>query len=308
MVIHQLPRHIRGLGTGIVVLTLLFMVNCVTQTGDTNASNNAIIKTAPGIQLKVSPYYPASGPIPVQVTMLADMPIYYANNGNIEKAMEVFLIRRDAPGILHLAKNDPHAIMEPEIPLPPPLPGQDSVGFIKEERILDVLAYGAHHPGGAKYYAVGILAGQVSDPQPLTIKAQYPMVPAKDVKPLTLLDPDRDETIPPPPTMKGIVVQAGSDPVAAIEGAFRVSQRLSADGTGKDKLPPFVTIVAARVDPHGGVSSGIFQLPTKADGEDWIGQFSVPASELIPRPVPGHYRVLVFSADEIALPVQMDIP
>lgn len=288
---------------------LLLTLNCMVQPSDVCAGNKpATAPIMPGIQIKVLPRYPAAGPIPLHVTMLVDMPTYYANNGNIDRAMEVFLVRRDAPGIRQLAKIDPHAIMQPDIPLPPPVPGKKPSGFIKEERVLDVMAYGARHEGGADYYAVGILAGRMSDPQPLSIEDQHRRLPAMPVRNAPSLGPDARKSAIAPPSSRGIVARPGTGPVSGIEGAFRVRLKPSARKPEKETLRPFVTIIAARIDPHGGVSSGSFQVQAREDGRNWIGQFSIPASELVPRPVPGRYRVLVFSGDETSHPVDMDIP
>jgi hypothetical protein len=294
------------IAVGVAMTALLLTVNCMVQPSDVCAGKKpATDKIMPGIQIKVSPRYPAAGPIRVHVTMLADMPTYYANNGNIDRAMEVFLVRRDAPGIRQLAKIDPHAMMEPEIPLPPPVPGKKPAGFIKEERDLDVLAYGARHEGGADYYAVGILAGRMSDPQPLSIDDQHrrlPAMPVRNAPPLV-----HCKSAITPPSSGGIVARPGTGPVSGIEGAFRVRLKPSARKQGKEMRLPFVTVIAARIDPHGGVSSGSFQVQAREAGRHWTGKFSIPASLLIPRPVPGRYRVLVFSGDEISQPVDMDI-
>ena len=74
----------------------------------------------PGVYLKVPQRAPAAGPIPLHVAMVADMPTYYANNGILDNALEVVLVRRDAAGVRLLAKVDPHAIMLEDTPLPPP--------------------------------------------------------------------------------------------------------------------------------------------------------------------------------------------
>jgi hypothetical protein len=288
-----------------VMIATLGTANCMAEPSDADVVNKP---AKPGIQITVAPHYPAAGSIPVQVTMFADMSTYYANNGNIGRAMEVFLVRRDAPGIRQLAKNDPHAIMQPDIPLPPPILGKEPPGFVKEERILDVLAYGARHEGGADYYVVGIFAGKMSDPQPLSIDGRQRMLPEKPVRSAPPLSPDARKSIPSPPLISGIIVQPATGPVPGIEGAFCVRPLQSLPTSGPEDLQPFVTVIAARVEPHGGVSSGSFQVPAQKDGRNWVGQFSIPASKLVPPPVPGRYRILVFSGDEVAHPLDMDIP
>lgn len=303
----RLHRCFHLMLSGIAVAAFLVSTSHGGQANDGVASTNqAKTSSMPNIRLTVPPRCPAAGPIGVHVTMLADMATYYATNGNIDRAMEVFLVRRDAPGIRQLAKMDPHVIMQPEKPLPPP-PGRKPTGFIKEERDLDVLAYGARHEGGADYYVVGVLAGRTSDPQPLTIEDDSRRLPPAPVKDAQIIGSERCKSIT-PPSSRGMVVRPRTGSVCGIEGAFRLSPEASGRDQAEERRPPFVTIIAARIDPHGGVSSGSFRVSAKECSRDWTGRFFIPVSELVPRPVEGRYRILVFAGDEVARAVEMDIP
>src|SRR4026207_806078 len=147
---------------------------------------------APGVYLKVPQRAPASGPIPVRVAMVADMPTYYANNGILDNALEGVLVRRDAPGVRFMMKIDPHAIMLADTPLPAPADSRHLQGAVTEERTLDLLGYGAAHPGAAAYHLFAAFSQWVSDSQPLVVEhdVRHPSAPAS---------PLPDVPLPPPP-------------------------------------------------------------------------------------------------------------
>lgn len=260
----------------------------------------------PGIQIKVDARYASYGPMSVSVTMVADMKTYYANNGILDKAMEVLLVRRDAPGIRQVAKTDPHLIAQPDTPLPAPVAGKEPSGFIKEERILDAFGYGARHDGAANYFVVGVLAGKMSDPQQTSVQDhQNRLLAAGDAKviPPNFADVKRRQRLP--VTGLGVVVRPTADPVMGIEGAFRIGlEPPSKDGK---QSAAFVSVVAARIDPHGGVSSGSFLIDSLDDNLGRTGQFFIPFHMLVPQPPPGRYRVLVFSADYFCQPFELEV-
>jgi hypothetical protein len=262
---------------------------------------------SPDIQIKVDPRLASSSPMLVHVTMVADMAIYNANNGILDKAMEVVMVRRDAPGILKIAKLDPHAIMQPDIPLPPPVPGKEPSGFIKEERILDILAYGgAGAQGAADYFVVGVFAGSLSDPHQTSIDDTYRRPPAVDVKIAPPSAADTGKSLLSAIPDHGIVSQPKERPVAGVEGAFLIRQPT---GILAGEKPPtaFVTIVAARRDPHGGVSCGTFLVDTTDDQLNRTGHFFIPFKMLTPEPPPGRYRILVFAGDYQAASFEMEV-
>src|SRR5664279_4523950 len=43
------------------------------------------------------------GPIPLDVTMVADARTYWDNQGLIDEALQVILVRRDSPGLMAIA-------------------------------------------------------------------------------------------------------------------------------------------------------------------------------------------------------------
>jgi hypothetical protein len=264
--------------------------------------------TSSGIQIKVDSRYVSSGPILVHVTMVADMPTYYANNGILDKAMEVVLVRRDAPGTRLLAKLDPHLHMQPDTPLPPPIPGKEPSGFISEERVLDVLGYGAHHDGRADYFVVGVFAGCLSDPQQTSVEDhdQYRRLPAGAAKKAPPYMADAGKPLLSMLSGFGMVARAKADPEVGVEGAFRVRQQPDVI-VGEQQPSPFVTIIAARIDPRGGVSSGSFLVDSTDDQLNRTGQFFIPSRLLTPQPTPGRYLVLVFSGDHQARSFEMEV-
>jgi hypothetical protein len=260
----------------------------------------------PGIQLSAPARASASGPIRVLATMIADMTTYNANNGILDEALNVVLVRRDGPGLLMLPKIDPHVILIPAGPLPPLPPGEEPpTGFIKEERELDVLGFGMKHEGAADYFVVGSFANWLAEPLPMSIEDRQQSLPIADFGKARQPAPHSIGTPSPPPRV-GVTAYFLPGDRPAVEGALRVPV-LARRFAGEPEPVPFVTIIAARMSPLGGISAGSFLVDARRDGEDWVASFSVPVSELKPKAAPGRYRVLVFSCNEQAGRFEMTI-
>ncbi|MCP4723273.1 MAG: hypothetical protein GY860_27795 [Desulfobacteraceae bacterium] len=270
--------------------------------GSTGKKTSTI--TRPGVDIYVPKRAPSKGPIPVKVKMIADMKIYSDNNGLLDKALDVVLIRRDAPGLWILRKMDPKVWMEPEIPLPPSTPGTDlnNAGFINEERQFDVLDFGATHDGAADYYVLASFAGRVTRPMPLSIENKSRRLPAGHTTAAPLLTAEVKKNILKPPASPGVVFKIKDDSVTRIEGGVRGAVLLSGLN-GNKPCPPFMTIVAVRLAPTGGISTGLFLLDADVKGGDYLAQFSIPVTHLAPPPDPGEYLMFVFSSDEWAKPI-----
>jgi hypothetical protein len=241
--------------------------------------------------------------------MIADMETYYANRGNLDKALNVIMVRRDAPGGRCVAKFDPHALMQPDSPMPPPPPGTDLAhgGLIKEERVLDVLGYGARHEGNAEYYVLASFARWLTDPQPLVFEGNSKRLPAGDANSLPSLRSELRKAIPAPPVQSGIAARFKKRPLPSVEGGIRVKMRR---GKVQDKqdLNSFLTIIAVHLTPTGGISTGSFLLKGRREGESLAAQFSIPLSLLSPQPQSGNYRLLLFAGDEFSSPVDAQLP
>ncbi len=267
-------------------------------------STSSATSTSPGVKINVPARAPSSGPIPVKAQMLADMQIYYANNGILDKALDIVLVRRDAPGLRLVAKHDPKVWMESETPLPPSPPGTDlgNAGFIKEERNLDVLGFDARHEGAADYYVLASFAGWVTQPVPLSIEDKSCRLPAGHSITAPLSTSDVKKGILPSPVSRGVVFQIKDGTVPRVEGGLRVAVQ-SSKFPGEKPSAPFVTIVAVCLAPTGGLSAGSFLVEADTEGGDYIAQFSIPVTLLSSQPNPGKYLVFVFSSDECAKPV-----
>src|SRR6476646_2908862 len=88
----------------------------------------------PGISLNCPAEAESSAAIPVEIEMAADARTYWDNNGILDHALTVALVRRDAPGLRFLPKIDPNAIMLPD----EPLPGRPSEASLDADRDLTV--------------------------------------------------------------------------------------------------------------------------------------------------------------------------
>ncbi len=267
------------------------------------------MSNTPGINIEVPEKAPSFGPIPLHATMVADMQTFNANNGILDKALDIALVRRDAPGLQFVAKLDPHVWMEPETPLPPPPPGTDldNAGFIQEEREFDVLDFGAEHDGAADYYVLASFAGWISQPAPLDVENESHSLVASEAMPAPPLTSDEKITVPSPPDIPGIVVQINEGGLTRIEGGLRLPIK-PAKFPDEEASEPFVTIIAVRLAPNGGMSGGSFFVDADFEGMDHVAQFLVPLSFLSPKPDTGNYRVFVFSGDEYAEPLEVEVP
>jgi hypothetical protein len=265
--------------------------------------------TTPGITIDVPKRAPSSGPIPLRVTMVADMQTYYANNGILDNALDIVLVRRDAPGVQFVAKIDPHALMLPDPLIPPPPPGTDlaRAGFIKEEREFDALGFGVRHDGAADYYVLASFAGLVTQPVLLSVEDRLHAMPGGEVIKTPLLTAEITRMLPFPPMSRGVVVQMKADPAPRVDGALRVAMP-SRKIPGDKQMGPFLTIVAVCLSPTGGMSTGSFIVDARGAGEDSIAQFSIPLALLLPNPRSGRYRILAFSDDQYAPPVDAMVP
>lgn len=249
-------------------------------------------RPTPGADLQVPADAPSSGPVPLRITLVADMPTYYANGGAIAEALRVVVIRRDAPGVGFVATSDPrgHVTAPASMPLPPP--DRMPTGVVREVVELDLLGHGARHDGDADYFVLAAFSEWSSAAQPLSIRgAGHPLPPGKA------------RALPPAP----------QDLAQRPAGAGRLFAALTHEG-GELRIdgwvappsephraprptgPAFVTIVVVRLDPRGGAAAACFELGPEAGG-DAVG-FRVPLRDLLADPPPGRYRVFVFAGDD----------
>jgi hypothetical protein len=263
---------------------------------------------SPGVSLRVPRSADATGPIPLDVTMVANMVVYHANDGILDKALNVVLVRRDGPGVRFLAKIDPQALMLPDRPLPPPRvdPAQDP-SRVLEERTLDPLQYGVPHEGAADYHVFATFAHWITEPEPLSIQHARCSLPVDPHGRAPGLSPDQERALPPIPALRSVVARPSTEGDLRIEGAFRTAlphPRFQ----GEPTPPAFVTLVAVRLAATGGVAAGSFVVDAREEGPDRVARFSIPLTQLGTWLQPGAYQVLVFSGDERAAPLTVNIP
>lgn len=266
----------------------------------------------PAVTLECPGEAPSTGPVPLRVTMTADMRTYYDNNGILDQALEVILVRRDRPGVRFLAKIDPHVwlVEAPSLSRPSDAEIAKSVGSIREEHTCDLLDYGATHEGSADYYALATFAAAIDGPKPLRVTHASRRLPSERIARAPALAARTAASLPPPLVKSGVVAQAS--PRAGdvfIEGRLR-APILNEPVSGLE-VPPFVTVVAARLDAQGGASAGAFTIPAEdvgRDGGDHVAGFAIPFSRLAPTPGPGRYWIFVFAAEERTGPIDAELP
>lgn len=259
-----------------------------------------------GITLEAPPAAPSSGPIPLRVTMVADLPTYYANNGILDRALTLICVRRDLPGVGFIALLDPHVIMLPESPLSPPAGDAGAGGYITEKREFDMLAYGGAHAGAAQYYVLAAFAQWVSEPVSLVVEDRRRRRPAGDLWPAPALSAAA-AALPLPASGPALQVQLSGPPAPGVDGVVREADR--PPRSEDDAQPPlFVTTVAVCLTRTGGAFAASHVLQPEPEPGARRARFSIPLRSLSPRLEPGRYRVLVFAGDQRAQPLDCVVP
>ena len=122
--------------------------------------------------------------------MMADLPVFHANNGILDRALEIVLVRRDMPGIAFLPKTDPDILLSPEPALDRTVTG-GTLQQVSEERRIGLLDFGARHDGAASYFVFATFARWVSPVHPMEVRHPVHSVGPGDARPV------REQ--PPPP-------------------------------------------------------------------------------------------------------------
>ncbi|MGR8931676.1 MAG: hypothetical protein ACU836_13625 [Gammaproteobacteria bacterium] len=262
-----------------------------------------------GVSVNVPAHTPYSGPIPIDAAMLADMPTYYANNGILDNALQVILVRRDAPGVGFLAKQDPRGLFYEDDPLPMPSNPEDLQGFIREQRRFELLDYGLEHDGAASYYVFASFARWISEISPLEVIHPQHSLAAQSAELLPPLSPSIQRNIPAPPPQQGVWAHCvGQGDAMRIEGMLRTAKR-KPRFLHEVPSPLFISIVAVNLEMKGGASAGSFLLDAQQDSHgNHTAVFSIALSQLAPKLNAGPTRFMVFCGDLKANPVDVHIP
>lgn len=240
-----------------------------------------------------------------QVTLQGSPALRRANGGVLDHALEVVLVRRDAPGLRYLTKDDPRALLAPDRPMPrdrPPLPpGCETMdaGLFTDTLDLGLLDYGAAHDGAARYYVLASFADAWADPRPLWIDHPDGPLPSRQPPSLPPRDPSATDVVQALLTQPGVTLRYyPTGGVARVAGAFRVAAAGSAA----------LSLVAQHLRPTGGVSAACFALDALPLDGDLVGTFVVPLSALFPEGGVGPVRLLAFVGDELAAPLVFELP
>jgi len=252
------------------------------------------------------PVHPASpAACRFQVALSASPDVHRANQGILDRALEVVLVRRDAPGVVYLAKDDPRAILLPDSEMPPespPLPpGYTSMDPGRFEATLDLglTDGGLPHEGSARYYVLAAFADASADPRPLQVDHGRGPLPWTTPPPLPPLDPATTAVRPAllrQPGLRARYYDTGGVP--RIAGAFHVAPDASAA----------VTVVAQRLRPTGGVIAVTFQADAEIVEGARHGGFVVPLASFLAEAAGESVRVLVFVGDELSAPLEFQVP
>jgi hypothetical protein len=191
-----------------------------------------------------------------QVTLQGSPALRRANGGVLDHALEVVLVRRDAPGLRYLTKDDPRALLAPDRPMPrdrPPLPpGCEAMdpGFFTDTLDLGLTDYGAAHDGAARYYVLASFADTWADPRPLWIDHPDGPLPSPLPPSLPPRDPSATDVVQALLTQPGVTLRYyPTGGVARVAGAFRVAAGGSAA----------LSLVAQHLRPTGGVSASLLR-------------------------------------------------
>lgn len=260
----------------------------------------------PGVQIDVPARSAAEAPAPIVVTMTADALTYYANNGILDRALQLVLVRRDAPGVGFLAKTDPSAMFLPEPPLPVPANAAELKGLVREQREFRLTDYGARHDGAASYFVLATFARWASELRPMEIDHGERSVGAGDALPAPQRTPVTERLFASRPRAQGVWAGAVDGPPQRFDGALRVPFRLPRFRGGVAS-GPWVTVVAWQPGSEGVVAALSMQLEPRSEGTDHVAAFSIPVERLVPRLAPGPARAWVFSGDHVGAPFDFEV-
>jgi len=263
-----------------------------------------------GISLTFPPEAPASGPIPVEATLRADPTTYWDNDGILDKALTVALVRRDRPGLRLLETIDPHALMLPDAPLP----GRPSDAELAAERwtVAEVKPLDATTPdetlrGQGDYFVVGGFATFWTGPFELRMtdaKARRAPAPAPARRP---------DGSPWPVRILGREALARARVEAEAGGRvlvlpFHVDLSRRAFPPGEERGPAWLTVLGLRLASQGGACGGLYAIELERASTELSGEVSIPLASLGPVPGAGRWLFQAFIGHQALSPAEVTLP
>jgi len=251
----------------------------------------------------------ASGtePIPVKVEMRGNMRTYWDNDGIIDKALTVAILRRDRPGLRFLDKIDPNVIMLPD----EPLPGRPSdevldadPAMVTELKTFDAAPLPQSQPGSAEYLVTGAFSNWWAGVRELRVldplnRVRPPALPRLGLDGRTLPVRSRGTQEESQLRFEG----AGENRCLVVPvGAGLLKQEVWAKrGQGQ----PWLTVVGFNLCSRGGGCGGSFAIETVED--DSSGDVLIPSSMLSAMPFNRNWLFLGIVCDELLPPTEIRI-
>jgi hypothetical protein len=273
-----------------------------------------MILEAPGMTVRAPAEAPAAGPIPVSLDIGADDRTYWDNDGVIDEAVRVALVRRDRPGLLFVPIFD----RERRDPDQPPLRGRPSddvldsrSGVTSETETFDIADARVLSPGSATYFLVAAFAKWWARPHRLRLVDGHGPAPVTD-QPVSIaaVRPPasggaRSSRAGPHHAFKAPSLRLGRTHGRAF---LRATVRLPATVQPPPDQPapkPFFTVVGFNLCPTGGAAGAVFAPEAPPKPQETVATSAVSFAALSQSFSPGRWVFLLFAGDEVSTPLEV---
>jgi hypothetical protein len=252
----------------------------------------------PGISLSCPTEASTSGPIPIEVIMRADARTYWDNDGILDKALTVALVRRDGPGLRFLEKIDANAIMMPD----EPLPGRPSdaqldadTGMVTETKGIDAAVQPGIQQCSADYFVTagfskwwaGLRTLRVTDPRGRSRPSDRSPL-GLDMRPALIRRPSSHPD-------QSVYIERESHSLVV---PFRVAAPVFRSSDSPQEPHVWLSVIGFKLDTRGGACGGVFGLDVEDKSAGVDGEATIPLSALAPRPDAGCWMFLGFMGGE----------
>jgi hypothetical protein len=260
---------------------------------------------SPGISLTFPSEASISEPIPLEAFMRSDARTYWDNDGILDKALTVALVRRDQPGLRFLDKIDRGALMMPD----EPLPGRPSdaqldadTGMVSERKLLDAGGVSIAQQGSAEYFVtaafskwwVGPKTLRVNDPRGRVLPSDQTPQLGPGMRPWPIRSPQHHAD----PSVR--VERATMNNILVVPLRIARPIRTFPDDSGKPHA--WLSVLGFKLATSGGACGGMFDLGLADRSQEIVGEFSMPISALTPRPDAGCWIFSGFVGEEALSP------